>query len=84
MLNLNNIRIKPKLISLFLLIGLLPLLSVGWYALQQSEEALLKTSFNHVTHNCLQFETLKRVRSRLTFRHWNKMLLLWIKRSAMF
>jgi len=49
MLNLNNIRIKPKLISLFLLIGLLPLLSVGWYALQQSEEALLKTSFNQLS-----------------------------------
>ncbi|MCP3849770.1 MAG: hypothetical protein GY694_05970, partial [Gammaproteobacteria bacterium] len=49
MLHLNNIRIKPKLISLFLLIGLLPLFLVGWYALQQSEEALLKTSFNQLS-----------------------------------
>ncbi|MCU7939040.1 MAG: HAMP domain-containing protein [gamma proteobacterium symbiont of Bathyaustriella thionipta] len=49
MLSLNNIKIKPKLISLFLLIGLLPILIVGWFAEKQAEEALLNTSFNQLS-----------------------------------
>ncbi len=46
--SLNNIRIKPKLISLFLLVGLLPILIVGWYSQQKAETALLNGSFNQL------------------------------------
>jgi len=46
--SLNNVRIKPKLISLFLLVGLIPLAIVGWFAQKQAGEALMKTSFNQL------------------------------------
>ena len=47
--SLNDIRIKPKLISLFLLVGLLPILIVGWYSQQKAETALFNGSFNQLT-----------------------------------
>ncbi|MBT3206402.1 MAG: HAMP domain-containing protein [Gammaproteobacteria bacterium] len=46
--SLNDIRIKPKLISLFLLVGLLPILIVGWYSQQKAETALFNGSFNQL------------------------------------
>jgi len=46
--SLKNIRIKPKLISLFLIVGLIPLAIVAWFALQQAEDALMETSFNQL------------------------------------
>ncbi|MFK5893667.1 MAG: methyl-accepting chemotaxis protein [Pseudomonadota bacterium] len=46
--SLNNVRIKPKLISLFLLVGLIPLAIVGWFSLHKAEQALEKTSFNQL------------------------------------
>ena len=45
---LNDIKIKPKLISLFLLVGLLPIMIIGWYSQSLSEEALLNSSFNQL------------------------------------
>jgi len=46
--SLNNIRIKPKLISLFLIVGIIPLVLVAWFALQQAKDALMQTSFNQL------------------------------------
>lgn len=46
--NLNDIRIKPKLISLFLLVGLLPVIIIGWYSAQKAETALFNGSFNQL------------------------------------
>jgi len=46
--SLNNVRIKPKLISLFLLVGLIPVAIVGWFSAQQADKALLKASFNQL------------------------------------
>jgi methyl-accepting chemotaxis protein len=48
MTSLNDIKIKPKLISLFLLIGLLPILIVGWYSQQKADEALMTKSFSQL------------------------------------
>ncbi|MDH5525662.1 MAG: methyl-accepting chemotaxis protein, partial [Desulfobulbaceae bacterium] len=48
MLNLNNIKMKPKLISLFLLAGLIPLSLVGWWAADLSRKALVKQSYNQL------------------------------------
>jgi methyl-accepting chemotaxis protein len=49
MFRLNDIKIKPKLISLFLLVGLLPVLIIGFYSQSLSEKALMQTSFNQLT-----------------------------------
>ena len=45
MIHFKNISMKPKLVGLFLFIGLLPLGLVGWFANQQASEALLTKSF---------------------------------------
>ncbi len=45
MFNLNNIKMKPKLITLFLLVGLVPLVIVGWWGSRLSENALMTKSF---------------------------------------
>ena len=49
MFSLNNIRIKPKLISLFLIVGLLPMILIAWFALNKAEKALENTSFNQLS-----------------------------------
>ena len=46
--SLNNISIKPKLISLFLLVGLIPLAIVGWFSISKSEHALESASYNQL------------------------------------
>ena len=45
MIKFNNIQMKPKLIGLFLLIGLFPLALIGWFAENQASSALLEKSF---------------------------------------
>ncbi|MBF0284196.1 MAG: methyl-accepting chemotaxis protein [Magnetococcales bacterium] len=40
---------RPKLIGLFLLAGLLPLALAGWFASQQASNALMDQSFNQLT-----------------------------------
>ncbi len=45
MLKLKDIRMKPKLIGLFLLVGLIPLSLVGWWAGRLASDALLEKSF---------------------------------------
>lgn len=48
MLKMNDIKMKPKLITLFLLTGLVPILIVGWWSSQKASEALLQSSFNQL------------------------------------
>lgn len=48
MLKINNIKIKPRLIALFLLVGLIPLSIVAWYAAKSSTDALLGNSYNQL------------------------------------
>ena len=48
MLKMNDIKMKPKLVTLFLLTGLIPLLIVGWWSSQQAADALRKSSFNQL------------------------------------
>ncbi|MBL4903107.1 MAG: methyl-accepting chemotaxis protein [Desulfocapsa sp.] len=48
MLKLNNIKMKPKLILLFLLTGIIPLVVVGWWASQKATDALMLSSFNQL------------------------------------
>jgi CheY-like chemotaxis protein/HAMP domain-containing protein len=45
---LANLRIRPKLIILFLLSGILPLLIAGYYGSQLASSALMEKSFNHL------------------------------------
>ncbi|MCK9296463.1 MAG: methyl-accepting chemotaxis protein [Desulfobulbaceae bacterium] len=48
MLNLNNVKMKPKLIGLFLLAGLIPLCLVGWWGANLAKKALIKQSYNQL------------------------------------
>lgn len=48
MLKINNIKIKPRLLTLFLLVGLIPLSIVAWYAAQSAIVALEANSFNQL------------------------------------
>lgn len=48
MISLNNVRIRPKLVGLFLFVGLIPLVIVGWFASDQSSQSLMTASFNQL------------------------------------
>jgi len=48
MLKINDIKMKPKLITLFLLSGLIPLLAVGWWSSQKASTALMHSAFNQL------------------------------------
>ena len=48
MFNLSNIKMKPKLIGLFLLVGLIPLALVGWFGSSRATDALMAQSFNQL------------------------------------
>ncbi|MBF0193088.1 MAG: methyl-accepting chemotaxis protein [Magnetococcales bacterium] len=48
MLSLKNVHMRPKLIGLFLLVGLLPLAAVGWFSSNESSNALMDASFNEL------------------------------------
>ncbi|RJX35970.1 MAG: methyl-accepting chemotaxis protein [Desulfurivibrio sp.] len=48
MLNLNNVKMKPKLISLFLLAGLIPLALVGWWGANLARKALVRQAYNQL------------------------------------
>jgi len=48
MLKLSDVKIKPKLITLFLLSGVIPLLAVGWWSSQKATDALMQSSFNQL------------------------------------
>ncbi|MBI1319269.1 MAG: HAMP domain-containing protein [Candidatus Hydrogenedens sp.] len=44
-LSLKNIRLKPKMVGLFLGVGLIPLLILGFFATWTAEESLMEKSF---------------------------------------
>ncbi|MDA3949580.1 MAG: hypothetical protein PF508_10145 [Spirochaeta sp.] len=48
MIKLKNIKLKPKLISLFLMVGLIPLAGVGYYAATSATAALDDASFGQL------------------------------------
>ena len=45
---LNDIKMKPKLITLFLLAGIIPVMVVGWWANQKATSAIMQSSFNQL------------------------------------
>lgn len=48
MLKMNDIKMKPKLMTLFLLVGLIPLLVIGWWSIQRATDALMQSSFSQL------------------------------------
>ncbi len=48
MLNIKNIKMKPKLIVIFLLVGIVPLLTVGWWSSKEADDALMNEAFNEL------------------------------------
>jgi methyl-accepting chemotaxis protein len=49
MLRLENIRMKPKLTALFLLVGLIPLMLAGWHSGNLATDALMEKSYGQMT-----------------------------------
>ncbi|MBF0142012.1 MAG: methyl-accepting chemotaxis protein [Magnetococcales bacterium] len=45
---LDNVRMRPKLIGLFLAVGLIPLVLVGWFASSRSSGAMMDNAFNQL------------------------------------
>ena len=48
MIKLNDIKMKPKLITLFLLVGIIPLVLVGWWSSRLATNALMEKSFGQL------------------------------------
>ncbi len=48
MVKLKDIKMKPKLIGLFLLVGIIPLLIVGWWSSRLASNALMEKSFSQL------------------------------------
>lgn len=46
--NLKNMKMKPKLVILFLCAGIVPILLVGWWSGHLAGEALMKSSYNQL------------------------------------
>ncbi len=49
MLRLKDVRMKPKLISLFLLVGLIPIALVGWWSTRLATKALMNNAYAQLT-----------------------------------
>ncbi len=49
MIKLNDIRMKPKLMGLFLLVGLIPLAFVGWWSARAATGALMEKSYDKLS-----------------------------------
>lgn len=49
MFSLKNVKMKPKLIGLFLLVGVIPLALVAFWSATQSTKSLMDESFNKLT-----------------------------------
>ncbi len=48
MLRIRDIRMKPKLIGMFLFIGLIPLALVGWWSARIASEAMMKDAYGQL------------------------------------
>ena len=45
MIKLKDIKMKPKLITLFLLVGIIPLAVIGWQSINLGRDALMRSAF---------------------------------------
>ncbi len=48
MLKIRDIKMKPKLIGMFLFIGLIPLVLVGWWAAEVASEAMMTSAYDQL------------------------------------
>src|SRR6056297_611307 len=48
MVNLKDIKMRPKLILLFLLIGLIPLAITGWWSSRLAGDSLMDSAYNQL------------------------------------
>lgn len=48
MVKFKDIRLKPKLIALFLLVGLIPLIMAGWWSVRTASDALMEKSYEQL------------------------------------
>ena len=48
MTTLKDIKMKPKLIGLFLIVGLIPLVLVGWWSSKLATDALMAKSYGQL------------------------------------
>ena len=48
MAGINDIRMTPKLISAFLLVGIVPLVFVAYFGIRKAEEIVIKQSYKHL------------------------------------
>ncbi len=46
MIRFKDIKLKPKLIGLFLLVGIVPLVLIGWIAESSADKSLMKSAFS--------------------------------------
>lgn len=44
----NGIKLKPKLIGIFLLVGIIPLIFIGWWSCSLSKDSLTEQSYNQL------------------------------------
>jgi methyl-accepting chemotaxis protein len=65
MLSFKDIRIRPKLLILFLFIGLSAMLFVGWWASSRAKEALLEKSY-------AQLESIREIKRQAVERYFTK------------
>ncbi|MBF0609904.1 MAG: HAMP domain-containing protein [Magnetococcales bacterium] len=47
-MKLSDVNMRPKLVSLFLIVGLVPMIFVGWYSEKSADAALMKTAFGQL------------------------------------
>jgi len=48
MLKSNDVKMKPKLVALLLIVRIIPLVVVGWWSSKLATDALLEKSFNQL------------------------------------
>jgi len=63
MVSIRNIHMRPKLVALFLLIGISALLVAGFWASRQAEQALLEKSYN-------QLESVREIKRQAVERYF--------------
>jgi len=61
----NDIKMQPKLMSLFLMVGVLPLVFVGWWSSQLVDEALLKSARDHL-------ESVREIKKNQVEKHFER------------
>lgn len=48
-MNLKDIKLKPKLIALLLLVGIIPLALVGYWSVRTASDSLMRKTYDHLT-----------------------------------